>query len=50
MLMTQFDVVKLVGSGKSSGQVVQRFPEKDWDDCPFTLGIELVSTYVLFTI
>ena len=25
-----------------SGKVVQRFPEKDWPDVPFTPGIELV--------
>ncbi|XP_048241880.1 myotubularin-related protein 13-like isoform X3 [Haliotis rufescens] len=28
-------------SGSSCGKVIQRFPEKDWDDCPFTQGIEL---------
>ncbi|XP_074660812.1 myotubularin-related protein 13-like [Tubulanus polymorphus] len=28
-------------SGASYGKVLQRFPEKDWDDCPFTQGIEL---------
>ncbi|KFM81049.1 Myotubularin-related protein 13, partial [Stegodyphus mimosarum] len=28
-------------SGLSSGKVLQRFPEKDWDDTPFIDGIEL---------
>nr|KAG5695683.1 hypothetical protein BaRGS_022360 [Batillaria attramentaria] len=29
------------GSGTGSGKVLQRFPEKDWEDSPFTMGIEL---------
>lgn len=32
-----------IGSGTSCGKIIQRFPEKDWEDCPFTQGIELVS-------
>ncbi|XP_070199867.1 myotubularin-related protein 13-like isoform X2 [Littorina saxatilis] len=28
-------------SGTGSGKVLQRFPEKDWDDSPFTIGLEL---------
>ncbi|XP_050410421.1 myotubularin-related protein 13 isoform X2 [Patella vulgata] len=28
-------------SGCSSGKILQRFPERDWDGCPFTQGIEL---------
>ncbi|GBL87002.1 Myotubularin-related protein 13 [Araneus ventricosus] len=28
-------------SGLSSGKILQRFPEKDWDDTPFIDGIEL---------
>ncbi|PVD33551.1 hypothetical protein C0Q70_04808, partial [Pomacea canaliculata] len=28
-------------SGTGGGKVLQRFPEKDWDDCPFTTGLEL---------
>ena len=27
--------------GQSVGKIIQRFPEKDWDDCPCTVGIEL---------
>ncbi|KAL5006472.1 hypothetical protein ScPMuIL_015278 [Solemya velum] len=27
--------------GTSCGKIIQRFPEKDWDDCPCTQGIEL---------
>ncbi|KAL8615600.1 hypothetical protein ACOMHN_026590 [Nucella lapillus] len=37
-----------VGSGRaersgtgSGGKILQRFPETDWDDCPFTTGLEL---------
>jgi myotubularin-related protein 5/13 len=30
------------GGGQSVGKIIQRFPEKDWDDCPCTVGIELV--------
>jgi len=29
------------------GKVIQRFPEKDWPDVPFTPGIELVSGHSL---
>ena len=35
------------GSGTGSGKVLQRFPEKDWDDCPFTIGLELVSYMIM---
>uniref|UniRef100_A0A8C3NJ07 Uncharacterized protein n=1 Tax=Geospiza parvula TaxID=87175 RepID=A0A8C3NJ07_GEOPR len=31
-------------SGDGQGQILQRFPEKDWEDNPFPQGIELVST------
>lgn len=31
------------GSGKRSGKILQRFPEKDWPDTPFIEGIEWVS-------
>ncbi|NWU27324.1 MTMR5 protein, partial [Dyaphorophyia castanea] len=30
------------GSGDGQGQILQRFPEKDWEDNPFPQGIELV--------
>ena len=32
------------------GKVVQRFPEKDWPDVPFTPGIELVIQYNIYNI
>ncbi|RUS71898.1 hypothetical protein EGW08_020336 [Elysia chlorotica] len=28
-------------SGISTGKLLQRFPEKDWDDCPFMVGLPL---------
>ncbi|XP_069346111.1 myotubularin-related protein 5 isoform X1 [Eulemur rufifrons] len=31
----------LRGSGEGQGQILQRFPEKDWEDNPFPQGIEL---------
>ncbi|NXW11111.1 MTMR5 protein, partial [Fregetta grallaria] len=31
------------GSGDGQGQILQRFPEKDWEDNPFPQGIELVT-------
>lgn len=31
------------GTGEGQGQILQRFPEKDWEDNPFPQGIELVS-------
>lgn len=30
------------GSGASNGIILQRFPEKNWDDTPFIEGIEWV--------
>uniref|UniRef100_A0A8C2W233 SET binding factor 1 n=1 Tax=Chinchilla lanigera TaxID=34839 RepID=A0A8C2W233_CHILA len=30
-----------LGSGEGQGQILQRFPEKDWEDNPFPQGIEL---------
>ncbi|PNI20160.1 SBF1 isoform 4 [Pan troglodytes] len=32
------------GSGEGQGQILQRFPEKDWEDNPFPQGIELQET------
>ncbi|XP_048463285.1 myotubularin-related protein 13-like [Rhincodon typus] len=29
------------GSVEGSGKIIQRFPQKDWDDAPFPQGIEL---------
>ncbi|NXD31477.1 MTMR5 protein, partial [Spelaeornis formosus] len=29
------------GTGDGQGQILQRFPEKDWEDNPFPQGIEL---------
>ncbi|XP_034499529.1 myotubularin-related protein 5 isoform X2 [Ailuropoda melanoleuca] len=34
-------VKRLNGSGEGQGQILQRFPEKDWEDNPFPQGIEL---------
>ena len=28
---------------QNPGKIIQRFPEKDWDDTPFIEGIELVT-------
>ncbi|OPJ71463.1 hypothetical protein AV530_014853 [Patagioenas fasciata monilis] len=39
-------------SGDGQGQILQRFPEKDWEDNPFPQGIELFcqpSGWQLFT-
>ncbi|XP_042323603.1 myotubularin-related protein 5 [Sceloporus undulatus] len=33
----------MLGSTDGQGQILQRFPEKDWEDNPFPQGIELVS-------
>uniref|UniRef100_A0A452U6Y1 SET binding factor 2 n=1 Tax=Ursus maritimus TaxID=29073 RepID=A0A452U6Y1_URSMA len=30
-----------LGSGAGLGKIIQRFPQKDWDDTPFPQGIEL---------
>lgn len=35
--------VHILGSGKRSGKILQRFPEKDWPDTPFIEGIEWVN-------
>ena len=37
-----FIVSFIPGSGVSCGKIIQRFPAKDWPDCPFTEAIELV--------
>lgn len=31
--------------GEGQGRILQRFPEKDWEDSPFPQGIELVSQH-----
>lgn len=31
------------GNGSSEGRIIQRFPEADWESCPFTQSIELVT-------
>lgn len=33
--------------GEGQGRILQRFPEKDWEDSPFPQGIELVSPMLL---
>ncbi|ELK18020.1 Myotubularin-related protein 13 [Pteropus alecto] len=35
------------GSGAGLGKIIQRFPQKDWDDTPFPQGIELVSCCII---
>lgn len=43
MCVIQNDVcIDISGSGKRSGKILQRFPEKDWPDTPFIEGIEWV--------
>ena len=37
------NIVVLTANGQGKGKILQRFPEKDWENCPFTQGIELVS-------
>lgn len=32
--------------GEGQGRILQRFPEKDWEDSPFPQGIELVSQHL----
>lgn len=32
--------------GEGQGRIIQRFPEKDWEDSPFPQGIELVSQQI----
>nr|XP_030711346.1 myotubularin-related protein 5 isoform X6 [Globicephala melas] len=34
-------VASSLGSAEGQGQILQRFPEKDWEDNPFPQGIEL---------
>lgn len=34
--------------GEGQGRILQRFPEKDWEDSPFPQGVELVSLMFLF--
>ena len=31
--------------GEGQGRILQRFPEKDWEDSPFPQGVELVSQH-----
>lgn len=37
----------IIGGGVSSGVILQRFPEKDWQDTPFIEGIEWVKLLFL---
>ena len=41
-----FRVVFTLGDSGGRGKVIQRFPEIDWEDCPFTQGIELVDEFL----
>jgi len=43
-------VLLIAVGGQGRGKILQRFPEKDWDNCPFTQGIELVSHTALLNI
>lgn len=43
--ITKFTLILLIGSGAGLGKIIQRFPQKDWDDTPFPQGVELVSWY-----
>ncbi len=33
--------------GEGQGRILQRFPEKDWEDSPFPQGIELVRQHLV---
>lgn len=45
-----FSLYWFSGSGKRSGKILQRFPEKDWPDTPFIEGIEWVSHWITWFI
>uniref|UniRef100_A0A8C4XV31 SET binding factor 2 n=1 Tax=Falco tinnunculus TaxID=100819 RepID=A0A8C4XV31_FALTI len=36
------------GPAEGLGKIIQRFPQKDWEDTPFPQGIELVSLHYTF--
>lgn len=40
----------LAGPTEGLGKIIQRFPQKDWDDTPFPQGIELVSFFLTYTV
>lgn len=40
--------IDICRSGVSSGKILQRFPEVDWEDCPYTQGVEWVSYLFIF--
>lgn len=35
------------GPAEGLGKIIQRFPQKDWEDTPFPQGIELVSLHYI---
>lgn len=35
------------GPTEGLGKIIQRFPQKDWEDTPFPQGIELVSLHYI---
>ncbi|XP_048780689.1 myotubularin-related protein 13-like isoform X4 [Ostrea edulis] len=37
-------------NGSSEGRIIQRFPETDWDSCPFTQSIELFCRPIGWTL
>jgi len=50
MFMWCDSMFSLFAQGETGGgKVVQRFPEKDWPDVPFTPGIEMVI-FPLYTL
>ncbi|NP_001411998.1 myotubularin-related protein 13 isoform 5 [Homo sapiens] len=40
-LALAYQSARITGSGEGLGKIIQRFPQKDWDDTPFPQGIEL---------
>lgn len=42
-LTSEFFVFVFIGGSEGLGRILQRFPEKDWEDNPFPQGLELVN-------
>ncbi|XP_034082853.1 myotubularin-related protein 5-like isoform X1 [Gymnodraco acuticeps] len=40
-LVVGYDLDKRAVEGEGQGRILQRFPEKDWEDSPFPQGVEL---------
>ncbi|KAI4790600.1 hypothetical protein KUCAC02_034526, partial [Chaenocephalus aceratus] len=43
-LVVGYDLDKRAVEGEGQGRILQRFPEKDWEDSPFPQGVELLYT------